>query len=501
MPKIQYKEKILNGRADLIKYAHRSQYFLRIPTGNRKSPYSNFSLETEDLGTARESAVDVYIENKGKDPKRRQGKWLFETACQKFLQMKEEDVTTRDLTASSLDTYTQRMTQRIIPYATKIRGVRKLDDMDKSTWYEKYYKHYRSVKTKGRWNQPCEGLEVETINGDITTIREFLDWIVEEEMVDPRKIKKPERKEIDKDKTEDANPAFLPKEWDKFKEGLRKWEANQVGKPIRKSWENFDEEERQWKNRWLVNYIFFQYHLGARPHETRLLRLRDCEVDVVDGKKKGYVKIPKNTKTGKRTSVMNGNHLEKVIQHAKSGIDLRNRQVDEFNKMLHDRCSSWSDAKILRTYRRVNPNTMRWEHHPELGNDDLIMINPFKTQEKDIMFSVATIDGWYKEVIEKYCSFSDPYTIYSLRSTHVTHAVLRGVREGKSGSSIKILCADNLGTSDDEIDDTYRRVNNILNADLLGFHNDNPIILKDSKGREIVFRPELDDETFDYLRN
>ena len=56
-------------------------------------------------------------------------------------------------------------------------------------------------------------------------------------------------------------------------------------------------------------------------------------------------------------------------------------------------------------------------------------------------------------------------------------------------------------TSDDEIDETYRRVNNLLNADLLGFHNDNPIVLKNSKGQEIVFRPELDDETFDYLRN
>ena len=51
------------------------------------------------------------------------------------------------------------------------------------------YRHYRSVKTKGRWNTPCDGLEVETINSDISTIREFLDWIVDEEMIDPRKIR------------------------------------------------------------------------------------------------------------------------------------------------------------------------------------------------------------------------------------------------------------------------------------------------------------------------
>ena len=85
----------------------------------------------------------------------------------------------------------------------------------------------------------------------------------------------------------------------------------------------------------------------------------------------------------------------------------------------------------LRTYRRVNAKTMQWDYHPELGKDDLIMINPFKAQEKDIMFSVATIDDWYKEVLRNYCSFSDSYTIYSLRSTHITYAILRGVREGK----------------------------------------------------------------------
>ena len=58
------------------------------------------------------------------------------------------------------------------------------------------------------------------------------------------------------------------------------------------------------------------------------------------------------------------------------------------------------------------------------------------------------------------------FTIYSLRSTHITHSLLNGVR-------IRVI-ADNCGTSESEIESTYyrlnNRLNNLLNIEELGFH-------------------------------
>ena len=102
------------------------------------------------------------------------------------------------------------------------------------------------------------------------------------------------------------------------------------------------------------------------------------------------------------------------------------------------------------------------------------------------MFSVQTITDWNKEVLGR-TDLTDSFTLYSLRSTHITHAILRGIRDGKSTSSIKVLVADNCGTSEQEINRTYRRLNNILNIDLLGFHQ---------YKKEVI-----DSDSFDYLSN
>ena len=56
------------------------------------------------------------------------------------------------------------------------------------------------------------------------------------------------------------------------------------------------------------------------------------------------------------------------------------------------------------------------------------------------------------------------YTLYSLRSTHITHALMNGM-------TIRQI-ADNCGTSQSQIERTYFRLNNLLNIDNLGFHKE-----------------------------
>ena len=54
------------------------------------------------------------------------------------------------------------------------------------------------------------------------------------------------------------------------------------------------------------------------------------------------------------------------------------------------------------------------------------------------------------------------FTLHSLRSTHITHQLLNGVR-------IRLI-ADNVGNSEAEIERTYYRLNNLLNIEELGMH-------------------------------
>ena len=54
------------------------------------------------------------------------------------------------------------------------------------------------------------------------------------------------------------------------------------------------------------------------------------------------------------------------------------------------------------------------------------------------------------------------FTLHSLRSTHVTHQLLNGVR-------IRLI-SDNVGNSESEIERTYYRLNNLLNIEELGMH-------------------------------
>ena len=58
MPRIHSKEPTLNGRAYVVAFADREYLYLRIPRGNKR--YTTVSLQTTNLKTAHDRALDVY---------------------------------------------------------------------------------------------------------------------------------------------------------------------------------------------------------------------------------------------------------------------------------------------------------------------------------------------------------------------------------------------------------------------------------------------------------
>ena len=132
MPAIVWREETLNGAAEICLLKDRSSYFLRIYREKRK--YSFASLKTGDLELARKKALEVYMETKSSAPKSRSRSYLLETAMEEWLKEREEDVANGELSEGSLNTYRQRIFQRILPYAKK-QGVKSIGDLTKNTFF------------------------------------------------------------------------------------------------------------------------------------------------------------------------------------------------------------------------------------------------------------------------------------------------------------------------------------------------------------------------------
>ncbi len=429
------------------------------------------SLKTTDLKVAHDKALDVYAATINTPQKTQSKKYLFKTACENFLKWKQEQVDIGQLRQSTHHTYEQRIYQRVIPYA-KIVGIEKLSDIKKDS-FSNYSTHYRKVGVKGKWKSETKGLAVSTINSDLTTINEFLSWCVQQDLLQFKNWGDMGKLRDKKDYREDANPAYMPDEWEQVKTLLKEYE-NSESDPIKK-----------WKNCYLKNWVYFQYHGGFRCHETRAIRLNDIEVVRKNGKVKwGVVQVSPSTKTGKRTVIMNGNWLNAVKYHLNKGIKLRNEQIELHNKMVEN--------GTLPRWRAVKTKIDLIPFPPP--PDTLLMANPmglvkkapssadgygvdktyvFKA-EKDMNFNWAPsvdmapmsderIRQWLNELLSELDFYKlKDYTLHSLRSTHITHALI--VRD----MNIREI-ADNVGNSQSEIERTYYRLNNLLNMEKLGF--------------------------------
>ena len=444
MPKIEIKESTLNGEAYIIKYAERDSFYLRIKREGKR--YSNISLDTEDIKVARKNALNAYVTIASEPPKSRSRKYGFEKACEEYLKEKEREVHRKQLAPRSAELYNQRVYQRIIPYA-RFAGIKSISDITKNS-FEQYAGYYLDVKQKGKWKFVTNGLSTSTINSDITTLRSILKWLVKRELLDPKKLPEVPKLKDRKNYREEANPAFLPDEFSRLKDVLYKFD------------QNIDDEEQKWKHRWFIHWVLFQYQSGCRIHETAQIRLADCDIQKrPDGKIKGIVTIAPTTKTGRRQVIMNGHTLRKVKYHLNKGIRIRNQQIESYNLLVRE-------GKVL---------DKRGKPKPEIpliasaGNDDLLMMNPFF--DGRTIYHTEHIRNWWKRILKE-CAFEKNYTLYSLRSTHITHALLKGVRTR--------VIADNAGTSESMIEKTYYLISNLLNIDELGFHkesNDDELVV------------------------
>ena len=246
MPKIEVKESTLNGQAYVIKYVDRQTFYLRVNRGDKR--YTNISLGTADVKQAHKNALAAYVKVEGDPPRSKTRKLDISKACEDYLEERAKEVLRGQLAPRSQDLYRQRISQRILPYC-RIKGIRSIGDINKNP-FQDYAGHYLDVTQKGKWQTETSGLSAGTINTDITTIKAVMNWMVEREMLDPKK--KPDLKKLKdrKNYRDEANPAFLPEDWKCFCDQLYAVENG------------IDDPEILWKRRWFIHWVRFQYQSG-----------------------------------------------------------------------------------------------------------------------------------------------------------------------------------------------------------------------------------------------
>ena len=441
MPTLEFLEPTLNGQASICKYKDRKYFNLRVKRDGKR--YTHISLNTDDIEKAKKNAIDAYVKVVSEPPRSSKSTMTIQRIFEKFMEEKHKDVErgqTKPLTAKL---YGQRIEQRYLPYL-KYKNLSNIKDIRKDSFNE-YAGFQLDKKQRGRWGQSCKGLSPTTINTDISTLNVMFTWMVKNDHLDPKN--KPDIQRI-KNRTkfrEEANPAFLPDDWKAFKDVLYKFD------------QGHDNEYEKWRRRWFINYVRFMYQGGFRPHEARKIRFGDVEISKnrKDGKPVAIIQIDADTKTGRRDAVMNGNTFLNVKSHLNKGIKIRNKQINLMNEKLLK-----GNKKVLDFHNRLHEKILPEVHKTD--KDDLVLMNPFLNGKRRIYHDSYIRDCW--NMVIGQCDFKNRYTLYSLRSTHISYQLLQGISVNK--------VAKNVGTSMAMIQMTYDRLSSRYSIDELGFFKD-----------------------------
>ena len=446
MPSLEFQEPTLNGQAFICKYKGRRYLNLRVLRDGRK--YTHISLNTEELEQAHKNALDAYVKVMSCPPRSSKETTTIKRIFEKFMEQKQLDTDRGQSKALTQKLYGQRIDQRFMPYL-EYKNLSNIKDIRKDS-FKDYAGFQLDKRHKGKWKNITKGLAPSTINADISTLNVIFNWMVENGhlMQDNKPIIK--RIKDNKNYREEANPAFLPPDWKAFKDVLYKFD------------QGHENEYETWRRRWFINYVRVMYQGGFRPHEARKIRFGDVEMDKrKDGRPVAIIQIDSDTKTGKRTMVMNGNTFLNVKYHLNKGIKIRNKQIQEKNKKLLE------GKKVLDFHNRLYKQQL--DEVVAAHKDDLILMNPFLIGKRKI-YHESYIRDWMNMVLKE-CSFKNRYTIYSLRSTHISYQLLKGVQVN--------LVAKNVGTSMEMIQQTYDGLSSRYSIDKLGFFKDTEVPKED----------------------
>ena len=364
------------------------------------------SMNSADKEKCLKNWLDVYTEflssNKFKE---KEGKRLsIIKLTNEYLEHTWKRVSLGEIKAQSCRNEEKRY-KRIIPYL-KSNKIKTTDKVRKDSFSD-----YGEEKL-------LAGYAVKTVNGDIVQLNAFLAWLVSKDYIELKHQPKIKKIKDNKNYAKESNPAFTGEHYKVLLDIVNRYEIREG--------EDRDEPDvyQAWFNRRLFGcFVRFLYHSGCRPHEALLMDMSMVDVSHYKLKEgqttlRGLLRIPDDSKTGFRESVINGTPIMRVIDHLKA----YSHPTNKFE--ITDETFLFSNTEL---------------------NHQALSVEMFRYHWKECL-RLCGLDSY-------------GYTLYSLRSTYITQMLL-------NGTAVEDV-ARNVGNSPETIYKHYDNVQNILKSDEL----------------------------------
>ena len=246
-----YSESYDTGQTNIkiVKLDNRKNYYLYIYDSNtRKVGYA--SLGTANLDDCKKNWFQTYanyVKKGGSQIKQKRS--LLSRKLKEYIDYQFSRVSREEIKQRSFDTFHERIRNRITPFV-KQSGVVAVSDISRKSFqdYAAYYKE--------------KSYDTSTINSDLTTFNNFLNWLVEiEEVLDANKKPRLKKMQQVKDFKSESNPAFTGEDWDAFKQALFRYEY------LDESWtDDMEERERWWYRKMFVCLSLIHISEPTRPY-------------------------------------------------------------------------------------------------------------------------------------------------------------------------------------------------------------------------------------------
>ena len=172
-PTLDYSEPTLNNRAVICKYKDRKYLYLRVKREGKR--YTQHSLNTSDIDTARQIAIDVYVKIQSSPPTSGKSTLTIQKVFELY-DRKNKKLNRGLIKPLTQKIYQQRIDTRYTPYLKEKDQVN-MTQITKDS-FEDYSGFQLDRKTRGRWKTETKGLSRNTINKDIGQLNEMFKWMV-----------------------------------------------------------------------------------------------------------------------------------------------------------------------------------------------------------------------------------------------------------------------------------------------------------------------------------
>ena len=268
MPSIYIKEKVLDGRGEVVAYKHQQSLFVYREWIKERRAYRSKRLEgATNINDAKALAIEVAFQFARKETpasKKEQtaiDKKLrtqeIEKAITEYLEYQHKRVEAGVIKYGTYEQKDSTLKKTLLPYLNE-EGISKTRQINEATFQN--YVIYR------------KGLKKLTVSKEIVIIKEFLsNWLLKHRLIEPEVVADKTLFPIIKIRQDDlmANPAINAEDWTVINKAISTWVWDGSNNP--------NHRVHLWRTLFW-HYTLIAKNTGARGEELRKLRWKDVEI-------------------------------------------------------------------------------------------------------------------------------------------------------------------------------------------------------------------------------